>query len=180
MNSPFVMVVFGATGDLMRNKLLPALFSLLKKNQLGSEFFIIGFARRPFTNDSFRKILMESIRSKDSVLVEKLLSNIYYQQGLFEDKKGYEQLIKILNTFDEKMGACITRLFYLATPPDNYETILDFLRQTKLSEGCGQGSSKWTRVIIEKPFGKDLDTAKLLDKKPVSYTHLTLPTTPYV
>ena len=165
MNSPFVMVVFGATGDLMRNKLLPALFSLLKKNQLGSEFFIIGFARRPFTNDRFRKMLMESIKNKDSVLVEKLLRNIYYQQGLFEDKKGYEQLITKLNTFDKKMGACITRLFYLATPPDNYETILDFLRHTKLSEGCGQGSSKWTRVIIEKPFGKDLETAKALDKK---------------
>lgn len=165
MNTPFVMVVFGATGDLMRNKLLPALFSLLKKNQLGSEFFIIGFARRPLTNDLFRKMLTESIKNKDSVLVKKLLGNIYYQQGLFEDKKGYEQLIKILNTFDKKMGACITRLFYLATPPDNYETILDFLLHTKLSEGCGQGSSICTRIIIEKPFGKDLDTAKLLDKK---------------
>ncbi len=163
--TPFVMVVFGATGDLMRNKLLPALFSLFKKNQLGSEFFIIGFARRPFTDDSFRKMLMESIKNKDSVLVEKLLGNIYYQQGFFEDKKGYKQLITKLNAFDKKMGACITRLFYLATPPDNYETILDFLHKTKLSEGCGQGSSKCTRIIIEKPFGKDLDTAKLLDKK---------------
>lgn len=165
MNSPFVMVVFGATGDLMRNKLLPALFSLLKKNQLGSEFFIIGFARRPFTNDRFRKMLMESIKNKDSVLVEKLMRNIYYQQGLFEDKKGYRKLITKLNAFDKKMGACITRLFYLATPPDNYETILDFLHKTKLSEGCGQGSSICTRIIIEKPFGKDLETAKALDKK---------------
>ena len=163
--TPFVMVVFGATGDLMRNKLLPALFSLFKKNQLGSEFFIIGFARRPFTDDSFRKILIESISNKDSVLVEKLLGNIYYQQGLFGEKKGYEQLITKLNAFDKKMGACITRLFYLATPPNNYETILDLLHKTKLSEGCGQGSSTCTRIIIEKPFGKDLETAKLLDKK---------------
>jgi glucose-6-phosphate 1-dehydrogenase len=165
MNSPFVMVVFGATGDLMRNKLLPALFSLFKKKQLGIEFFIIGFARRPFTDDSFRKMLKESVKNKNSILVKNFLDNIYYQQGLFDDKKGYNQLIKKLNTFDKKLGACITRLFYLATPPDNYEIILDFLRNTKLSEGCGQGSSKWTRIIIEKPFGKDLDTARLLDKK---------------
>jgi len=165
MNSPFVMVVFGGTGDLMRNKLLSALFSLFRKKQLGDEFFIIGFARRPFTNDSFRKMLRESINSKDSILVQKFLKNIYYQQGLFGDKKGYRELITKLITFDKKIGACITRLFYLATPPDNYETILDFLRKTKLSEGCGQGSSKWTRIIIEKPFGKDLDTAKSLDKK---------------
>ena len=165
MNSPFVMVVFGATGDLMRNKLLPAFFSLFKKNQLGKEFFVIGFARRPFTNDSFREMLMGSIKNKDSILAEKLMKNIYYQQGLFGEKKGYKELITKLIAFDKKMGACITRLFYLATPPDNYETILDFLRRSKLSEGCGQGSSKWTRIIIEKPFGKDLDTAKLLDKK---------------
>jgi len=163
--TPFVMVVFGATGDLMRNKLLPALFSLFKKKQLGKEFFIIGFARRPFTDDSFRKMLKESIKNKDSLLVEKFLDNIYYQRGLFDDKKGYKQLITKLNTFDKKMGACITRLFYLATPPDNYETILNFLHKTRLSEGCGQGSSICTRIIIEKPFGKDLDTAKLLDKK---------------
>lgn len=164
MNSPFVMVIFGATGDLARNKLIPSLFSLFKKNQLGKDFFIIGFARRPFKDDKFRKLLTESISNQDTGMVEEFLRNVYYQQGLFDEEKAYEELINKLNRFDQKMGACITRLFYLATPPDNYSTILDFLRKTKLSEGCGQGSSKWTRLIIEKPFGKDLETAKRLDE----------------
>ncbi len=167
MNSPFVMVIFGATGDLARNKLLPALFSLFKKRQLSDKFFIIGFARRPFTDESFRELLRTNHLSDIYHLSEwkKFSRNIHYQQGLFDEEKAYEELINKLNQFDKKMDACITRLFYLATPPDNYATILDFLGHSKLSEGCGQGSSKWTRLIIEKPFGKDLDTARRLDEK---------------
>lgn len=165
MNTPFALVVFGATGDLARTKLIPALFSLFKKNQLGKEFFIIGFSRREFTDREFRRLVYETINQHEDKKWEEFAKNIYYQQGVFEEQKGYGQLIKRLNDFDKKMGACITRLFYLATPPDNYKTILNFLHETKLSEGCGQGSSKWTRLIIEKPFGKDLDTAKALDQK---------------
>ena len=79
-------------------------------------------------------------------------------------------LSKNLQDIDAKIGACVTRFFYLATPPDHYETILNKLVETKLSKGCGYesedfGGSKWTRVVIEKPFGKDLETARNLDKK---------------
>lgn len=95
---------------------------------------------------------------------ESFAKNIYYQQGLFDESVGYEALIAKLNGFDTELGACITRLFYLATPPDNYQPILKYLASTKLSEGCGQGSEKWTRLAIEKPFGKDLETARELDK----------------
>lgn len=169
MNTPFVLVVFGATGDLMENKLLPALFKLYKEKRLGEKFYIIGFARRPFTDEKYRRLVYDTINKKrvnrNQNDWQKFSKNIFYQQGLFEEKSGYEELIDRLNKFDQKMGACITRLFYLATPPDNYQMILDFLHRTKLSEGCGQGSSKWTRLIIEKPFGKDLETARALDKK---------------
>lgn len=179
--SPFVFVIFGATGDLARNKLFPALFKLFKNGQLGDpvrqasfdktqdkqgkQFYIIGFARRPFTNEEFRKLIGEMVHPDDQNAWGEFIQNIYYQQGLFDQEKGYLQLIEKLNTFDQEVGACITRVFYLATQPDNYETILGFLQSTKLSEGCGQGSSKWTRVAIEKPFGKDLKTAQMLDKK---------------
>jgi glucose-6-phosphate 1-dehydrogenase len=91
--------------------------------------------------------------------------HIFYQQGLFDEKPGYDSLITRLADYDKKIGACLMRIFYLATPPDNYETILHHLQSTKLSEGCGQGSEQWTRVAIEKPFGKDIETAKNLDKK---------------
>jgi len=160
MQSPFVMVIFGATGDLAKNKLIPGLYSLFKAKQLPESFYIVGFARRPFSDTEFGEMF-----SVEEPAWEEFAKHLYYQQGTFDDQTGYTQLIEKLQSFDEKIGACITRVFYLATPPNNYDSILDNLTATKLSEGCGQGSSKWTRIAIEKPFGKDLETARQLDKK---------------
>lgn len=162
MQSPFVLVIFGATGDLAHNKLIPALFSLYRNKQLPDDFFIFGFARRELTDDAFAK-LFDQFKNDEQWAA--FTRHLHYQQGLFDETKGYEELVGKLEELDKKMGACITRVFYLATPPANYNTILDNLRATKLSEGCGQGSNKWTRIAIEKPFGKDLETARLLDKK---------------
>jgi len=162
MNSPFVLAIFGATGDLAYHKLIPALFALFKEQKLPKDFFIVGFARRPLSNKEFSAsftLLQEDPKWKAFV------SHLAYQQGTFEETEGYLRLIDQLQSFDKKVGACITRIFYLATPPQNYELILQFLEKTKLSEGCGQGSSKWTRIAIEKPFGKDLETARKLDQK---------------
>ena len=83
---------------------------------------------------------------------------------MFEEERGYLSLIEQLNDFDRQLGECAIRLFYLATPPANYQPILDHLDKTALSKGCGQSSNRWTRVIVEKPFGSDLETAKALDK----------------
>jgi glucose-6-phosphate 1-dehydrogenase len=164
METPFVMVIFGATGDLARHKLIKAVFSLFKQNALPKDFFIVGFARRPFTNQEFAA-LFQSVGDVGNPQWEEFAKHLYYQQGEFEKREGYEKLITQLNKFDKQMKACVTRLFYLATPPDNYNAILSYLQETKLSEGCGQGSNKWTKLIIEKPFGKDLETARALDKK---------------
>ncbi|MDO8639692.1 MAG: glucose-6-phosphate dehydrogenase [bacterium] len=171
MNSPFIIVVFGATGDLMQNKLLPALFSLFTQHKLPQEFRIVGFSRRELTDTEFANLFPE-LSSKEGWA--NFAKHLQYQQGSFENVSGYSRLIEKLNAFDKKIGACITRFFYLATPPVHYESILNFLASTKLSEGCGptfakasagrQGSS-WTRIIVEKPFGKDLETAIALDKK---------------
>lgn len=165
---PFVFVIFGATGDLARNKLFPALFSLYKQGALGKTFYLVGFARKQFTDQSFR----EHVAAFRKVAAEGLdkewqefAKHIHYQQGVFEQEDGYQQLIEKLKGFDDEVGACITRIFYLATPPSNYETILNFLETTKLSQGCGQGSNQWTRLAVEKPFGNDLETAKSLDQK---------------
>lgn len=165
ITNPFIMVIFGATGDLMKNKLLPALIRLYKEKKLGEKFYIIGFARRPFTNEEFRRMLK---------IDGDFARHLIYQQGEFEDVKGYSQLVGKLNEFGKKNGACITRFFYLATPPSHYESILNFLNSTKLVEGRGQHNARakrdkernnWTRIIVEKPFGKDLETAIALDKK---------------
>lgn len=166
--SPFSMVIFGATGDLMRKKLLPSLFKLYKEGRFSEKFYIVGFARRPFTNDEFRIELQNALVFKNDKKKEEFkefAENIFYQQGNFSEKDGYEDLIEVLKKFDEEIGACISRLFYLATPPQNYLEILNFLYKTKLSEGCGHKSGNWTKMIIEKPFGKDLKTSKEIENR---------------
>lgn len=164
MNTPFVLVIFGATGDLAVHKLMPALFSFFKKKQLPEEFFIVGFSRRDLTSLEFADFYSDLKKDNEKEWAD-FSKHLIYQQGLFNEEKGYSELINKLSFFDKKLNACITRIFYLATPPENYENILNYLHNTKLSEGCGQGSSKWTRIAIEKPFGKDLDTSRMLDKK---------------
>lgn len=163
--SPFVMVIFGATGDLAQNKLFPALLSLFEKNALPEKFYIVGFSRRQLTDQEFREDLKKNSPIGSESAFESFSKNIYYQEGQFTEEKGYIELIDKLKTFDDELGACIMRFFYLATPPSNYEPILMHMKDTKLSEGCGQESNKWTRVAIEKPFGNDLETARSLDRK---------------
>lgn len=185
MESPFILVLFGATGDLAKNKLLPSLFALFIKQQLPSNFFIYGFARREMTNkqfgDFFKKDILHSIPEEEKEDAwDEFAKHLFYQGGLFDEEMGYVELGKKLHALDEKMGACVTRVYYLATPPSNYESILQNLVSSKLSEGCGshfakaprdkQGSLRvetgergLVRIAIEKPFGKDLETAKALD-----------------
>jgi len=164
------MVIFGATGDLTQRKLIPALFHLFQKKVLPPHFYIVGFSRRPYTSEDFKEFLEQAIKKfhqhnfSESQWHE-FIGKCYYQQGNFSEVRGYIDLIEKLNEFDELLSSCVPRFFYLATPPDNYPEILKYLHSTKLSEGCGQGSDKWTKIMIEKPFGKSLDDAQKLDRK---------------
>lgn len=161
MITSFVMVIFGASGELTRTKLIPALFSLFKQGILPKDFSIIGFARRDLTKEAFLAMFAEF--TKDDTW-DAFAKHITYQQGKFEEKDKYEILIKRLLEIDEKKESCLARFFYLATPPVNYQEIIENLYKSKLSKGCGH-KDHWTRIIVEKPFGKDLDTAKALDKR---------------
>lgn len=149
-SQPFIMVIFGATGDLMENKLLPALFKLYKEKKLGERFYIVGFARRPLGNEEFREMFK---------IDEDFAKHLYYQQGDFGDLEKYKELFKTFTEFEKKEGSKLPRLLYLATPPVNYEEILNNLYKSSLSEGEN------TKIIVEKPFGKDLKTARALDKR---------------
>jgi glucose-6-phosphate 1-dehydrogenase len=154
--SPFIMVIFGATGDLAQNKLMPSLFALFKENQLPEDFFVVGFSRREFAIEDFHKYFTTE---KEDARWTDFTKHLLYQSGSFEDEVGYQNLEKELEEIDKKIGVSVARFFYLATPPDHYETILDNLVKTKLS------GEENVRIIIEKPFGKDLETAIHLDKK---------------
>lgn len=152
--NPFTLVIFGATGDLTKTKLIPAIFSLYMQKQLPEKFFIIGFSRRDILDADFRKMFKECAEDD----WESFSKNLYYQQGFFEKKEGYEKLIQRLNEFDQKTGTHVPRIFYLATPPSNYLEIIENLHRTKLSFSN-------SKIAIEKPFGKDLETAKTIDKR---------------
>lgn len=165
-----MLVIFGATGDLTQRKLIPSLFHLFQKKLLPPNFYIVGFSRRNYTSDDFKEFLHDAMKKYhihpiDEKLWKEFADKMHYQQGDFDQDKGYVELIDKLKQFDELLNSCVPRFFYLATPPDKYSPILEYLHSTKLSEGCGQGSDKWTKIMIEKPFGQDLDNAKKLDVK---------------
>lgn len=166
LKSPFILIIFGATGDLTVTKLIPGLLSIFNQNHLPKDFFIVGYSRRELSDQEFADSF-ESEKGKEGW--EEFSRHLHYQSGTFEKRRDYDALTKKLKGMDEKLGACITRFFYLATPPKHYSEILDHLVNTKLSEGCGHEGNKWSRIVIEKPFGKDLETAKALDEKLASY-----------
>lgn len=166
--SPLVLVIFGATGDLTARKLMPAIYSLYQKQQIPPEAFIVGVGRRDMTPHDFRELMKTAVISTHSgsfseTVWQHMASGMHYVQGFFEEPQLYSELVKVLARFDEVRAACVPRFFYLATPPENYESILTHLQSSKLAEGCGQGTTNFTRVLIEKPFGKNLETARRLE-----------------
>lgn len=159
-NFPTVIVVLGATGDLMSRKIVPALYNLYDKGKLPAMTHIVGFSRRDIDTDGFRKIIEASMPDhKKSPGFLKLFS---YQKGSFSDVEAYRSLGKTLGVIDGQWRTCANKLFYLAVPPDNYETIFHQLAETGLTLPCGPDEG-WTRVLVEKPFGHDAHGARKLD-----------------
>ena len=163
---PCAIVIFGATGDLTHRKLIPALYNLAAEGELQPAMAIIGFARRPKSDDDFRKDMEEATRefSRQPVRDEiwKTFSqSIFYHQSEFGDEDGYKRLAKRLDEIDKTHGTRGNRLFYLAAGPEQFEVILKNLRAAGLNQTC-KGS--WARVIVEKPFGTDLASAHELNR----------------
>src|SRR6201997_596182 len=163
---PCAIVIFGATGDLTHRKLIPALYNLAADGELPAGAAIVGFARRNKSDDEFRRDLEEATRkfSRQPVRDEiwKTFSqSIVYHQSEFGDEAGYKQLTKRLDEVDKTHGTRGNRLFYFAAGPDQFEPILKNLRAAGLNQTC-KGS--WARVIIEKPFGTDLASARELNR----------------
>ncbi len=162
---PTVLAIFGGTGDLTRRKLVPALWQLYQRGMLPRLLTIVGFARQELTTEEYR----EQVRAMIAVSArrspkkrEEFLRLFYYEQGIFEDIAGYKALAKRLGQQDDTWSTCANKLFYLAVPPQYYKTIFQHLADSGLTIPCGPDEG-WTRVIVEKPFGKDLATAQELD-----------------
>lgn len=165
---PTIFVIFGATGDLSQNKILPSLFDLYSKKFLPSYFRVIGFSRRELSREEFLDFARNAIKTRKSKISEKdlesFLENFDYQTGIFQNLGDFAKLGEHLLKYDEKLKRCSNKLFYLAVPPISYEIIFENLSRAGLTIPCSD-SDGWTRVLVEKPFGKDLDTAERLEKK---------------
>lgn len=160
---PITIVIFGISGDLAHRKLIPSLFELWQRGKTPEKFEIVGFSRREFTDDEIRRELLNSIPTyAEDADRDKFLSLISYKQGNFDDKKSYIELSEYLHQIDKKFGTCSNKLLYLAVPPHLYSNILGKIHDSGLSIPCG-GKDGFSRVLIEKPFGNDLKTAKGLD-----------------
>src|SRR5215510_3847806 len=163
---PCNIVIFGATGDLTHRKLVPALYNLAADGELPPGVVIVGFARRDKSDDEFRRDLEQSTRkfSRQAVRDEiwnTFAQSIFYHRSEFGDEPGYKELATRLDEIDKSHGTRGNRLFYLAAGPEQFEPILKNLKAAGLSQTC-KGS--WARVIIEKPFGTDLASARELNR----------------
>lgn len=165
MPEPCTLVIFGATGDLTHRKLIPALYNLAAEGALPPSVSIIGFARREKTSEQFRAELEEAARKYsrtplDEELWKSFASSVFYHRSPFDDAEGYRTLAAEMDRLDKERGTAGNRLYYLAVAPDQFPVILRHLRESGLSRAA-EGS--WARVIVEKPFGKDLKTAQALN-----------------
>lgn len=162
---PSIFVIFGATGDLTKRKLIPALYNLAKDRLLPDEFAVIGIARREATDEEFRARIREEMQEFatseiDLEIWSWLEERLYAHTGTFDDPDAYARLKTRLVELDEERNTGGNYLFYYATPPAFFAPITEQLGAAGLATA---GDGNWRRVIVEKPFGKDLDSAKLLN-----------------
>ena len=164
--APTTLVIFGATGDLARRKLLPALYNLAHDGALPGRFHLIGVSRKEKEHEDYRVECEEAIRrfsrrKPDEAVLKALLENVKYVPGTFDDDAVYEELRKLLDDFETKAGEPLNRAFYLSTAPSFFPVIVEELGSSKLAHHEGAE----VRVIIEKPFGTTLEEARELNRR---------------
>jgi glucose-6-phosphate 1-dehydrogenase len=164
-NDPCAVVMFGASGDLAKRKLLPALFDLAWNACLAPRFRLLGFARTPMGDEDFRREAAEALSkgeaAKHKDKQQDFLKQLHYFGGNYDDAESYKRLGQRLEELDTEGDLGGNRLFYLATPPEVYPKIIRRLGEAGLAKP--RNGKSWTRVIIEKPFGHDLASARELN-----------------
>ncbi len=157
---PCGIVVFGASGDLTRRKLIPALANLFRRGLFTETFFCLGCGRKKFTDDDFRKITAESIKGISPTLSDSQKSNFLscfrYISGDYSDENFYKNLKKTLTELDKKEGKSLGRVFYLSLPPTLYSVVAENLGEAGLNKS---DEDNFARLVVEKPFGRDLNSA---------------------
>jgi glucose-6-phosphate 1-dehydrogenase len=164
-SNPCIMVVFGAGGDLAKRKLLPALYNLEVEKLLPDNFAVVGFGRRTFSHEDFRKYCSDSLGEFlggkiDAEVQKRLVARMYFHGGDFDDAATFGPLKSLLEKVDGERKTGGNYLFYMATAPDYFAEIVKQLQGIGLTE---EKDGKWRRVVVEKPFGRDLESAKALN-----------------
>lgn len=165
---PCVVVIFGASGDLTKRKLVPALYRLSQERLVPAEFAIIGVARRDMSHGEFRSAMRDAIaefsesKKVDDAVWDSFSKGLYYLPSSFDDPDGYRRLAALLEQVDKERNTAGNRVFYLSVAPDSFPVIIQQLGNAGLAKPKG---NSWTRIIIEKPFGHDLESARALNKE---------------
>src|SRR4029079_4643012 len=164
---PCAVVIFGATGDLTRRKLIPALYNVWSGSSLRDPLVVVAFARREWSKEAFQHEMLSDVnefsrrKPADPKVWDRFGPKLHYVQGEVHDPAAYQRLAQQLARIDQELGTQGNRLFYLATPPSEFATILHRLKEAgMIAKPHGEPS---TRVILEKPFGRDLESAKALN-----------------
>lgn len=164
---PCGLVIFGVTGDLSRRKLMPAIYDLANRGLLPPGFALVGFARRDYADEDFAEVVLEAVRAHARTpfrqeVWDHLSEGIRFVQGSFDDDAAFANLAQTLAQLDKERGTGGNHAFYLSIPPNMFPMVLDQLSEHKLAGPIDRdavGRKPWRRVVIEKPFGHDLDSA---------------------
>jgi glucose-6-phosphate 1-dehydrogenase len=163
---PTTLVIFGATGDLAKRKLLPALYNLAHEGSLPERFNLIGVSRSDKSDEEFQAEMRDAVEQysrtqPNEQVLDALLANVRYCAGSFDDPQVYGAVTQCAEAFDEAGGMVFNRVFYLSTAPEFFPVIVEALGEAKLS----RHKDAEVRVVIEKPFGYDLDSARKLNRR---------------
>ncbi len=163
---PCAVVIFGASGDLTKRKLVPALYRLAQQHLIPAEFAIVGTARIEMSDEEFRGKMREAVaeyseeKTVDDAVWESFAKGLFYVTGEFSEAETYRRVGAALERADKERGTAGNRIFYMSTSPQFFGVIAEQLGAAGMAKPEGKG---WTRVIVEKPFGHDLESAKALN-----------------
>ena len=162
---PCSVVIFGVTGDLARKKLMPAIYDLANRGLLPPQFGLVGFARRDWADEDFGAIVRDAVKEHARTpfrqeVWDRLAEGIRFVEGTFDDEQAFARLADTLHTLDEQRATGANHAFYLSIPPALFPQVCQMLSKSGLADNA-QG--RWSRVVIEKPFGHDLASAEALN-----------------